>query len=524
MLAWSLFAAYLLGTSYLGWLGFRRTRDFNAFAIGRGDLSPLVVGVTLAASTASAATFIINPGFVYVDGLAAWIHFVPATVLGFCSMLFLLSFRFRRIGAEAGALTLPHWIGKRYRSQAFALYFAIANLLVLAFVVLLVGGISIVMQSLLGVSNAVALAITLVFVTGYVFMGGTYAHVFTNLLQGTLMIGVAVAILATGLPLLLGEPGLADALRAVDPALLAPVNREGQLFNDVFSVYVAGFLVGATITCQPHILTKALYVRTDRAVRSYLLVFTVIFVLFMLLVSVGFFARLVLPAEALIDPATGAFRQDLVMTAYLRHVFPEWGFTVVSVVLLAAAMSTLDGLLVALSTIAANDLLLPLSERLAAGRLSPEARQRFAYRASHAVLLLVAGLTFMICLDPPRLLGIFGQVGVYGLAVAAVPPLVAGVLFRRVSLPLVWAASAGALAVHLGLYFFGARLLPGVPLTFANPGVTVSLAVLVVVLPALLLVWLGARRATGAGDVGQPAAGAGEGPPRAEAASDVPAA
>jgi SSS family solute:Na+ symporter/sodium/pantothenate symporter len=494
MLAWILFIAYLLGTAWLGWLGFRRTKGFESFAIGVGDLSPVAVGITLASSTASAATFIINPGFVYVDGLAAWMHMVVGTCLGLCTMLYLLSFRFRQIGEEVHALTLPHWIGKRYGSQAFALYFAVVNLLVLAFIVLLVGGISIVMQALLGVSNVVALAITLVFVTGYVFMGGTYAHVFTNLLQGGLMIGVALLVLGSGLPLLFGEPGFVERLAAIDPNLVAPVNREGALFNDVFSIYVAGFFVGAAVSCQPHILTKALYVRTDKAVRQYLGVFTVVIALFLLLGSVGFFARLVVPPEALIDPATEAFRQDLVMTVYLQHAFPDWVFTVISVVLLAAAMSTLDGLLVALSTITANDLLLNLVQRYGGERLTPDEQQRFAYRASHVVLVFIAGITFFICLDPPELLGIFGQVGVYGMVLAAVPPLVAGVLFQRVPLRGIWVTSVLAMAVHFGLYFWGGDLFPGVSLTFANPGVTASLSVLVVIIPALFVAGRWSRR------------------------------
>ncbi|MEZ5059248.1 MAG: hypothetical protein R2879_19605 [Saprospiraceae bacterium] len=55
------------------------------------------------------------------------------------------------------------------------------------------------------------------------------------------------------------------------------------------------------------------------------------------------------------DATTGAFRRDLVMTVYLQSAFPDWVFTIISVVLLAAAMSTLDGLLVGISTITAND-------------------------------------------------------------------------------------------------------------------------------------------------------------------------
>jgi sodium/pantothenate symporter len=502
--AWTLFLIYLVGTAYLGWMGHKRTKDFGSFAIGRGDLSPWVVGITLAASTASASTFIINPGFIYVDGLSAWMHIVPGTALGFCTMLAALSFRFRRIGAESGALTIPHWIGRRYRSGAFALYFAVVNLLAVAFVVLLVGGISIVMQRVLGVTNLVALLIILIFVTSYVFVGGTYAHVFTNVLQGALMIGVSAVILVSGLHLLTGD-GFWSALAAQDPNLVSPVNREGALFNDVFSIYVAGFVVGASVVCQPHILTKALYVKSDEAVRRYLWIFTFIFVLFLLLGTVGFFARLTLAPEQLVDPASGLFRQDLVMTVYLQNALPPWVFTVISIVLLAAAMSTLDGVLVGVSTITANDLVLHLVERFSSERFTEVERQRIAMRASQAILILLAAITFLICLDPPRLLGIFGQVGVYGMVAAAVPPLLIGVFFQRVSLTIAWVASAACMILHFGLYFLGTRLFPAAPFTFANPGVTLSLAVLLTVIPSLAASWMLASRqgaeASAAGEV-----------------------
>jgi len=503
-MAWLLFLVYLGGTAWLGWLGFRRTTDFGSFAIGAGDMHPVVVGVTLAASTASAATFIINPGFIYVDGLSAWVHMVPGTGLGILVSLSVLSFRFRRIGAEAGALTIPDWIGKRYGSSLFAFYFSLLTLLSFAFVVLLVGGISIVMQQLLGVSNTVALAITLIFVTGYVFIGGTYAHVLTNLLQGGLMIAVTLLVLGTGLWQVLSDPlPVAERLVAIDPNLLAPVNRDGQLFNNVFSIYVAGFLIGLVVVCQPHILTKALYVDSDRDVRNYLLVFAAVISVFLLLGTVGFFARLTVPPDALVDAATGAFRQDLVMTVYLRTVFPDWVFTIISVVLLAAAMSTLDGLLVSISTITANDLVLNIADRFFDGSRSEAERMRFAMIVSHVMLVVIAVLAFLVNLDPPQLLGVFGQVGVYALVVATAPPLVAGVLFRNVPVMLVWPASVLALLLHLGLYRFGAEWFPDAGITFANPGVTASIAAVCSCVPVLLLSGLRAR-APGAATSGSP--------------------
>lgn len=485
-MAWTLFAIYLAGTAYLGWLGYKRTTGFSSFAVGNKDIHPVVVGITLAASTASASTFIINPGFVYVDGLSAWLHMVVGAGVGFMTMLCILSFQFRRIGEQTRALTIPDWIGKRYQSRGFALYFSFLNLLSFAFVVLLVGGISIVMQSLLGISNVTALTITLVFVTGYVFVGGTYAHVLTNVLQGSLMIGVTILVLGVCVFLVFSDSTpVADRLTQSDPYLLDWIKRDGVLFNDWYSVFIAGFVVGAVIVCQPHILTKALYVKSDSEVRQYLVVFGIIFLLFQLLGSVGFFAHLAVPESALIDPGTGAFRQDLVMTIFLKSVFPEWVFTIVSIVLLAAAMSTLDGLLVSMSTITANDLVLNLFSTDPS--IDPEKRMALAMKVSHVVLVFIAIAAFIINLEPPRLLGIFGQVGVYGMAAAAAPPLLIGVLFRDVPFGLVWIGSVVALTLHFALFFFGASIFPGSPLTFSNPGVTASIASLAVI-PLLVVV------------------------------------
>ncbi|WP_445955669.1 sodium:solute symporter family transporter [Yeosuana sp.] len=492
ILAWSLFIVYLLGTSYLGYLGYKKTRGFSSFAIGNGDLSPFVVGVTLAASTASAATFIINPGFVYVDGLSAWINMVLGTFTGIMFMLVVLSFKFRRIGEKMKALTVPDWIGKHYNSKEFSLYFAFINLLSFAFVVLLVGGISIVMQKLLDVNNVTALIITLVFVTGYVFFGGTYAHVYTNMFQGLLMIIVTIIILWSGIELLMksSDPGFFQQIYNEDPNLLVWINKKGALFNDFFSIYVTGFFIGAAVVSQPHILTKALYVKSDQAVKKYLWIFGVILFLFLLLTSVGFFAHVSVPADQFTDVITGKFRQDLVMIVYLAHNFPDWVFTLISIVLLAAAMSTLDGLLVSISTITANDMILNILDKFTKKVRTEEQKMKIAFNASHIILVVIAILVFWVNLNPPKLLGIYGQVGVYGMVLAALPPLLIGILFKKAPIKIVWTASIIAMFIHFVLYLYGNELFPDSTFTFVNPAVTATLAILTSVLPTVVLVWI----------------------------------
>ncbi|RMH44349.1 MAG: hypothetical protein D6689_02650 [Deltaproteobacteria bacterium] len=450
-LVWGLFAAYLIGTSWLAVLGHRKTRDLRSFAIGRGDMSPWIVGITLAASIASTATFVINPGFVYAHGLSAFIHLGVAAGLGIACGLLLMSRGFRRVGAQTRAITLPQWIGERYGSRGLATLFAAIQLLSVSFVVLILGGVSIVMQKTLGLSNVESLVLVTVFVFGYIFVGGTYAHAYTNTLQGAIMIAVTLVILASALPSLGdGVGAFASRLAAIDPNLVRPVNPASPLFGDAFTVYVAGFVVGFALVCQPHIMTKALYVKDDRAVRRYVAVAIAVFALFSSLLLVGLFAR----ADGALPPD---IRQDAVMTAYIAQTFPPAVVAVIAVALLAAGMSTLDGILVALSTIAANDLFLGLTERNLLADRTPEQRAAIAHRVSRVILIGLGVVAFAIALDPPALLGIFGQVGVYGIVAASTVPILFGVLPTRLSRAGAATAAVVGMGLHFTLYAAGVR-------------------------------------------------------------------
>ncbi len=477
-LIWSLFILYLVGTSWLAWLGHKKTNDIKSFSIGRGDLPPWVVGITLAASIASTATFVINPGFVYAHGLSAFMHFAVAAGGGIAIGLILMSTGFRRIGAEHKALTLPQWIGTRYQSRGLTVMFAAANLLSLCFVVLILGGLSIVMQSTLGLTNTESLVLVTVFVFGYIFIGGTYAHAYTNTLQGVIMIGVSIVIVASGLHLFGdGAGAFADRVRAHDPNLMGLVNPASPLFNNAFTVYVSGFVIGFALVCQPHIMTKALYVKTDAAVRRYLTIAIGVSVLFTMLLLVGLYAR------------AGAFpagvRQDAVMTVYITETFPAPVIAFITVALMAAGMSTLDGILVSLSSIAGNDLFLGLTERTVLKHKTDDERAVIAHRASQIILVALGAISFVIALDPPKLLGIFGQIGVYGIVAASTVPILFGILFPRLGKSPVLVAALAGLVLHFGLYAVGAYADVPASLGFRNPGVTATWAIVTSALIAL---------------------------------------
>ncbi len=85
-------------------------------------------------------------------------------------------------------------------------------------------------------------------------------------------------------------------------------NPDSLLFRDVFEVFAANFLIGVAIIMQPHIMSKALYLRSERDVNRYLVTAMVAGTIFTSVLLVGLFARLTLG---------GDLTPDRVMATYI---------------------------------------------------------------------------------------------------------------------------------------------------------------------------------------------------------------
>lgn len=473
LLAWCAFGAYVLSTTALALRGMKKTKSFAGFALGNRDLGPVMVGITLAAAIASTATFVINPGFVYAHGVSALMHLGVAASAGVICALVLLSKGFRQLGEKSAALTLPHWIFARYRHGGMRSYFALLNLvLAVSFVVLIVKGSALVMQHTLGLGYVVSVLVIVVFVFSYILIGGTYAHVYTNALQGALMVVVAIAIAGSGLYLLSDGVGpFLEQIAAQDANLVTAVNPDSPLFGSVWDVFVCGFVVGAGLMCQPHILTKSLYLKSEKDLSRYLWVAVIVGVVFAFVLLAGLYARVRFP---------GIESQDAVMPIYLSRAFTPVVGVLISVALLAAGMSTLDGLLVSASTIAANDVFLgSLGDRWLGHRTEKD-RQAVALKASRWILVAMGVISAGLALDPPELVGIFAQVGIYGLVAASLAPVACGVFVRELDARDVFASALLGPAVHFTHYLVAVYGFGGVvnPASTATEGVLASFGTL----------------------------------------------
>lgn len=476
----SMITAYAGVILYLVIRSARRTKSLSDYAVGTTGFSPIVVGLSLAASITSAATFIINPGFIALYGLSALLAFAVVLPLGLGISLVVLTKSFRRFGTSIKALTLSQWIGERYKSPGSALFFAVLSLLLITFIVLICVGMTKVLAQALGAEEWLVLLGLVVFVFGYMMFGGANSMVYTNTIQAVIMLVVAFLMLGSGYEhFSAGIHGFWDKLAAIDPQLITASNASSPISRDFFEIFVCNFVVGIAVVCQPHIITKSLMLRSDRDVNRYLLVGLTVEAIFFAVVITGFYARLMFPdMQADGQP----LRMDGIVSAYVVREFPVWIGLVVILGLLSAGLSTLEGLIQSLSTTITSDLIRPLF-----GRFIPHDGQYVLL--NRLVIILLAVIAFLVSnqqLQHPNLsVGILAQNGVYAYFSAAFVPILFGIFLKNTPSAAVFGASVTALLVHFGAYYGGiSEYLQG---PVRNPAVAATYAILASVLVGLLL-------------------------------------
>ena len=487
--AWILLSLYAGVTAYLAYRGYKRTRGVEGFAVGNRDIPPVLVGLSLAAQLTSVATFIVNPGLVHAYGMSAFVGMGVAAALGIMVGITVLSKGFRRSGQQMAILTLPGWFGARFGSRPLQVGFALLSLALITFVVLILVAMAYVLMKMLGVPAWGALLGIIVFVFGYVLLGGVNTSLYTNSIQAAIMAVVAVILVVSGLPLLLSGEFMAR-LEAVDAALVGLVNPGSPYFRNLFEVFVCNFIVGLAIVCQPHIVTKALCLKSERDVNRYLATALGIGVLFMMVMLVGLYARLTL---------SGPVRIDLVVPTYINTQFSPLTSVLIGIGVLCAGVSTLEGLLLALSAILASDLFLPVLRRRMRDR-DPAAQGRAALALARGGLVVMGGVAFFLALHQMKnptggSVAIFAQYGIYCLFSASFAPVLFGLFGKATATRAAIIASITAVAVYVGL-----SLLRPFPMA-NNPAVLSTCSILA----STAVMGLGAlvsRRAPAAGVVG----------------------
>lgn len=495
---WILVAIYMTAILYFVWQGSRKIKNISDYAVGNINFSPVSVGLALAASMTSAATFIINPGFIANYGLSGVLSFGVVFPLAALLSLVVLTKSFRKYGQQVKALTLAQWIGKRYNSNRYALLMAVLSLLLVTFIVLIVVAITKVLAKALNANEVMVLAVTIIFIFGYMMFGGANSMVYTNTIQAIIMVVVAVILIASGYQYFEnGLAGLLDRLNQINPMLTEWQNPDSLLFRDYYEIIFAQAIIGIAVVVQPHIITKSLLLKNEADVNKFLIVAVLVEILFFSVVFAGVYARLHFPDLM----AEGqALKNDGIIPAYVVSVFSNGAVAiivglVVVMGLISAGLSTLEGLIQSVSSSIITDIVKPLFPNL----LKSGAKEILANKIA---IIILAVLTFFIAFDqllhPKLSVGILAQNGVYAFFSAAFIPVLFGIFLKNAKTKATFTATIVAVVVHFAVYYFLPYLVENHNMNFGfftkylqgvvrNPAIAASTAIVFSTLAGLIV-------------------------------------
>jgi sodium/pantothenate symporter len=484
---WIVLVLYIACIVFFVVRGALRTKNIADYATGSMNFSPSFLGLSLAASISSAATFIINPGFVAYYGVAGFLSMAIFLPAGMLVSLAILSKRFRKYGQSVQAKTIAQWMGKRYNSRGFSLFFGFLSLLMIAFIVMICVGLTQVLTRSLNLEVLPTLIGVVAFTFGYMMFGGANSMVYTNTVQALLKLVVAVILITSGYEYFSnGVHGFLNHLAAIDPVLAKPFNPASPLFRDVFEVIICQVIVGVAIVCQPHIITRSLLLKQDKDVNKFLTVAIIVQAIFFMVVIAGLYARLYFP-----DLTANGSRIPLdgVMSSFVVARFPVYVAIILILGMLSAGLATLEGLIQSLSTTFTSDVIKPLT----GGRWIREEGGTKGFISELMLNRVVIGLMAIVAfflsyqqlVSPDLSVGIFAQNGVYAYFSGVFVPVLFGIFRKDVPKLAVMAGSVTAVVVHFSIYY--GRLTPYMKEGTRNPGIASAIAIICSLLVATTL-------------------------------------
>ncbi len=432
--------AYMVMCIVVGLWALRKTKSSRDFFMAGRHLGVLVAGVAVFSSTMSGFGFVGGPGLVYRMGTSS-LWMVVCTSIGFCISFFLLGKRLRLFAELRDSISLPDVVAARYNSNATRLLTAVAIIFgVLTYLAAQILAMATVLKTILAgldwhLSISICATISCAVLVFYCVTGGIIASVYTDLLQGLVMMIAAALVLITAINAVDGGfEGMSRTIMEDDREAMGPWGTIG-MFGCLSWFFI--FAIGAA--GQPHVVTKMMMTKNVRDARHMLPVSVFGYAVSALLwIGIGLAMRaLVLQgAHPSLGDADEAAPQFL-LGAHTHSMLAG----VVFAGLLAAIMSTADSFLNIGAAAVVHDI-----PRAIRGRSLK--RELLWARVATVVIAVVAAI---IALNAGKLIGLLGALAWGTFAAALVPVVAIGFNWKRATPLAACVAISSSLVINISI-------------------------------------------------------------------------
>ena len=410
--------AYLVVLLVIGvWAG-RESTTLEGYYVAGKALPSWVIAFSSNATGESAWLLLGLTGMGYLVGIhALWI--VLGEVLGVTLGWVLVALPFKEYTDRYASITVPDYLEARFRDTKHR-FRTIGAVIICSMVTtytaaqLTASGKA--FDAFLGTGYTSGVLIGAGVTLFYTTVGGFKAVAYSDLLQGVLMFGGLLLLPVVGIFSAGGWTDLVEALRSIDPSLLAPMGSFGlSVAGGASALSFMG--IGLAFLGAPQLLTRFMAARDRHAIVAGSLIAVICVIVFDIgAVFAGMAGRILFPALA--DP-------EMVLPTMSAELLPSILTGLFLVIVLAAIMSTVDSLLILASSAVVRDVV----QTVFRPQLSE--RQLSTYGKLTTVVIGISALTF--ALGEARLIFWFVLFAWSGLASAFTPVILCSLFWKRTS-------------------------------------------------------------------------------------------
>lgn len=344
----------------------RRNTDTEEYFLGRRSFKGWVIGLSLIGTSISSITFLAYPGDAYKT---AWLRFLPNLMLPVAVLIaiyFFLPF-FRRGSTTTAYEYLEYRFGPSVRVYGAAA-FIFAQVVRVSLILYL---ISLVLQEITGYDASLCIVIAGVLVASYTIIGGIEAVIWTDVIQtivlflgGVFCLMVIVDLLPGGLGEIIttateaGKLGFSELVSGN----LEPVSWKLTLDSKTGTMML---LIGLTswlteYSGNQNTVQRFCASESDREARKAMLICAClslpIWAFFMFLGTALYVFFQVFPTPEAAEILDGTRKAEEILPYFIISYLPSGLVGLVIAAALAAAMSSLDSSINAISTVTINDI------------------------------------------------------------------------------------------------------------------------------------------------------------------------
>lgn len=427
----------------------KHTTNVGDFVLGGRAVGPWLTAFAYGTTYFSAVVFVGYAGqFGWKYGISAtWIG-IGNAFIGSLLAWVILGRRTRVMTHHLKSTTMPDFFGSRYDSKALRIVAsAIAFVFLVPYTASVYNGLSRLFGMAFDVPYEICV-ISMAVLTGiYVLLGGYMATAINDFIQGIIMLGGIVAIIAA---VLINNGGFLEAFKS-----MAQFESEIPATAGMQGAYISFFgpdpinLLGVVILTSlgtwglPQMVHKFYTIKNEKSIKSGTIISTV----FAVIISggcyfLGGFGRLY-DHEA-IYKSDGTIAFDAIVPHMLSSL-PDILIGIVVVLVLSASMSTLASLVMTSSSTLTLDFI--------KGNLVKNMSEKKQILTMRVLIVGFIALSVIIAMDPPTFIAQLMGISWGALAGSFLAPFLYGLYWKRVTKAAVWASFATGVGITVSNLF-----------------------------------------------------------------------